>query len=62
MLNRLVINMTEIELVAKIKHWETELAHLVDTYNDPLEALEWLDLYRTEHRRRFPSITFRWRQ
>ena len=61
-LNCLIINMSEATLLRKIIALEVELSHQMRNYLDPLETLEWLELYRTEQKRRFPSINIRWRQ
>lgn len=44
----IICNIPDHTLRANIKALEIELAHLVYTHNDPIECLEWLDLYNKE--------------
>jgi hypothetical protein len=48
MLNSLICNLSDTELAIKLKRAESELTHCMYCHEDPLEALEWLDLYRRE--------------
>ena len=48
MLNQLICYIPNWQLSANLKAAETELAHCMYCHADPLEALEWVDLYRRE--------------
>ena len=54
-LESLILNMSGPAIAKQIKYWEAELSHCNQCEDDPIEALEWLDLYRAERARRYPT-------